>query len=73
LKRLSGAELPAKTGIARADAPNDLIRRIPRGRVVYASRLKNSEILQIVGPWRNAGRAVSTACGEIPYAAEQGI
>jgi hypothetical protein len=37
--------------------------------------LENSEInsvfLQISGRRRGAGRAVSMACGEIPYAAEQ--
>jgi hypothetical protein len=32
----------------------------------------NSELLQIVGRWGDDGQAISTACGKIPGAAEQG-
>jgi hypothetical protein len=32
----------------------------------------NSELSQIAGRWREAGRAVSMTYGEIPCAAEQG-
>jgi hypothetical protein len=32
----------------------------------------NSEFLQVAGGWREAERAVSMACGEIPCATEPG-
>jgi hypothetical protein len=52
------------------------VRAAPGAPVRSLRNLKNSEnnseFLQIGGRWRSAARAVSTACGEIPCAAEQG-